>query len=166
MRREGAPDPQQQQALWLVEVQLIGVCTEPWWLVTGQSVTNADNALRIFRMYSQHCGVEDAFKFTEACLGWEDVKLMDLTGICTLVALSWVTAPFLYELGGTLAWPESQLVAQLNGWEYHKGGPPGKISLKRGLQRIADILTTQAVLTAYIDTHGVLPPHIADLVAA
>ncbi len=120
---------------------------------------------RIFRMYRQRWAVEDAFKFTKECLGWEDVQLLDLTGIRTLVALSWVTAGFLYELGVTLDWPEVQLVARLGGWEYHKGRQPGKITLTRGLHRIADMLATQAFLTAYIDQHGALPPHIAALLA-
>jgi hypothetical protein len=164
VRREGAADPQ-QRALWLVEVQLVGLRMEPWLLITDWPVTDADSAIRIFRMYRQRWGVEDAFKFTKECLGWEDVQLLDLTGIRTLVALSWVTAGFLYELGVTLDWPEVQLVAQLGGWEYHKGRKPGKIALTRGLQRIADMLTTQAALRAYIDEHGALPPHIAALLA-
>jgi hypothetical protein len=164
VRREGAADPQ-QQAVWLVEVQLVGVRMEPWLLITDWPVTDADSALRIFRMYRQRWSVEDAFKFTKECLGWEDVQLLDLTGIRTLVALSWVTAGFLYELGVTLDWPEVQLVAQLGGWEQHKGRQPGKISLTRGLQRIVDMLATQAFLTAYIDEHGALPPHVAALLA-
>lgn len=164
VRREGAADLR-QQAVWLVEVQLVGVRMEPWLLITDWPVTDADSALRSFRMYRQRWGVEDAFKFTKECFGWEEVQLLDLTGIRTLVALSWVTAGFLYELGVTLDWPEVRLVAQLGGWEDHKGRPPGKITLTRGLQRIADMLTTQAFLTAYIDEHGALPPHLAALLA-
>lgn len=164
VRREGDA-ALQQQALWLVEVQLVGLRMEPWLLITDWSVTDADSALRIFRMYRQRWSVEDAFKFTKECLGWEDVQLLDLTGIRTLVALSWVTAGFLYELGVTLDWPEVQLVAKLGGWEYHKGRQPGKITLTRGLHRIMDMLTTQAFLMAYIDEHGALPPHIAALLA-
>lgn len=164
VRREGAAD-RREQALWLVEVQLVGVRLEPWLLITDWPVTDAESAIRIFRMYRQRWGVEDAFKFTKECLGWEDVQLLDLTGIRTLVALSWVTAGFLYELGVALDWPELQLVAKLGGWEYHKGRQPGKITLTRGLQRIADMLTTQAFLTAYIAEHGALPPHIAALLA-
>lgn len=164
VRRAGAAD-RREQALWLVEVQLLGVRLEPWLLITDWPITDADSAIRIFRMYRQRWGVEDAFKFTKECLGWEDVQLLDLTGIRTLVALSWVTAGFLYELGVTLDWPELQLVAKLGGWEYHKGRQPGKITLTRGLQRIADMLTTQAFLTAYIAEHGALPPHIAALLA-
>ena len=114
IRREGAADSP-PQALWLVEVQLTGVRMEPWWLVIERPVTNADSALRIFRMCRQRWGVEDAFKFTEECLGWEDAQVLDLTGIRTLVALSRVTDRFLHELGGTVAWPEVQLVAQLGG---------------------------------------------------
>ena len=107
--------------------------------------------------------MEDAFKFTKDCLGWEDVQLLDLTGIRTLVALSWVAAGFLYELGVTLEWPEVQLMARLGGWEYHKGRKPGKIILTRGLHRIMDMLTTEAFLKAYIQEHGELPPRIAAL---
>ncbi len=136
---------------------------EPWLLLTDWPVTDADSALCIFRMYRQRWSVEDAFKFTKECLGWEDVQLLDLSGIRTLVALSWVTAGFLYELGVTLDWPEVQLVAQLGSWEPHKGRKPGKITLTRGLHRIMDMLTTEAFLTAYIQEHGALPPRIAAL---
>jgi hypothetical protein len=162
VRREGAPT-EQHQDLWLVEVQLVGVRLEPWLLITDWPVSDVESAVRIFRMYRQRWAVEDAFKFTKECLGWEDVQLLDLTGIRTLVALSWVTAGFLYELGVTLDWPEVQLVAKLGGWEYHKGRKPGKITLTRGLHRIMDMLTTEAFLTAYINEHGALPPQIAAL---
>jgi hypothetical protein len=96
----------------------------------------------------------------------EDVQLLDLTGIRTMVALSWVAAGFLYELGVTLEWPEVQLIAKLGGWEYHKGRKPGKIILTRGLHRIMDMLTIEAFLNflnAYIREHGELPPRIAAL---
>lgn len=75
--------------------------------------------------------------------------MLDLTGIRTLVALSWVTAGFLYELVVTLDWWELQLVAKLGGWEYHKGRQPGKITVARGLPRITDMLTTHAFLIDY-----------------
>lgn len=162
VRREGGRQ-EQHHDLWLVKVQLLGVRLEPWLLITDWPVTDAESAVRIFRMYRQRWGVEDAFKFTKECLGWEDVQLLDLTGIRTLVALSWVTAGFLYELGVTLDWPEVQLVAKLGGWEYHKGRKPGKITLTRGLHRLMDMLTTEAFLTAYIAEHGALPPRIAAL---
>lgn len=161
--RRAGPVEERQQDLWLVAVQLVGVPLEPWLLITDWPVTDADSAVRIFRMYRQRWGVEDAFKFTKECLGWEEVQLLDLTGIRTLVALSWVTAGFLYELGVTLDWPEVQLVAKLGGWEYHKGRQPGKITLTRGLQRLLDMLTTEAFLAAYIEEHGALPPRIAAL---
>ena len=60
---------------------------------------------------------EDAFRLTKECLGWEEVQLLDLTGICTLVALSWVATGFLHKLVVTLEWPEVQLPARLKGWE-------------------------------------------------
>lgn len=162
VRREGAAEVR-QKALWLVEVRLVGTTLEPWLLVTDWPVQDVESAVRIFRMYRQRWAVEDAFKFTKECLGWEDVQLLDLNGIRTMVALSWVAAGFLYELGVTLDWPEAQLLAKLGGWEYHKGRKPGKIILTRGLHRIMDMLTTEAFLTAYIKEHGELPPRIAAL---
>jgi hypothetical protein len=160
VRREGDKLPSHQE-LWLVEVQLLRSHLEPWLLITDWPVIDAESALRIFRMYRQRWAVEDAFKFTKECLGWEDVQLLDLTGIRTLVALSWVAAGFLYELGVTLDWPEVRLLATLGGWEYHKNRKPGKIALTRGLKRIVEMLATEAFLTAYIQEHGQLPPRIA-----
>lgn len=162
VRREGLGEWQQQD-LWLVEVRLLGTRLEPWLLITDWPVTDAESALRIFRMYRQRWAVEDSFKFTKDCLGWEDVQLLDLTGIRTMVALSWVAAGFLYELGVTLEWPEVRLLAKLGGWEERKDRPPGKIVLTRGLHRMMDMLTTQAFLAAYIKEHGALPPRIAAL---
>jgi hypothetical protein len=162
VRREGAAEVLRKD-LWLVEVRLLGTHLEPWLLITDWPVNDPESAVRIFRMHRQRWAVEDAFKFTKDCLGWEDVQLLDLPGIRTLEALSWVAAGFLYELGVTLEWPEVQLIARLGGWEYHKGRKPGKILLTRGLHRIMDMLTTEAFLNAYIQEYGELPPRIAAL---
>ena len=48
--------------------------------------------------------MEDCFKFTKDCLGWEEVQVLELAGIRMLVALAWVAAGFLYQLGVTLQW--------------------------------------------------------------
>jgi hypothetical protein len=162
VRREGTREVLHKD-LWLVEVRLSGTNLEPWLLITDWPVNDTDSAVLIFRMYRQRWAVEDAFKFTKDCLGWEDVQLLDLTGIRTLVALAWVAAGFLYELGITLDWPEVQLLAKLGGWEYHKGRKPGKIALTRGLHRLMDMLTTEAFLNAYVEDNGELPPRIAAL---
>lgn len=46
VRREGDAD-WRQQALWLAEVQLVGVRLEPWLLLTDWPVSDADSAIRI-----------------------------------------------------------------------------------------------------------------------
>jgi hypothetical protein len=162
VRREGRQE-RLTKAMWLVEVRLLGAHMEPWLLLTDHPVTDSDSALRIFRMYRQRWAVEDAFKFTKDTLGWEEIQLLDLTGIRTLVALAWVAAGFLYELGVTLEWPEVRLMARLGGWVERKDRKPGKTVLTRGLQRLLDMLTTEAFLNAYIQEHGQLPPRIAAL---
>jgi hypothetical protein len=49
---------------------------------------------------------------TKECLGWEEVQVLDLRGIGTLVAMAWVAVGFLYQLGVTLEWAEVQLLAR------------------------------------------------------
>ncbi len=162
VRRPGAGEEVEQE-VWLVEVQLPDTKLEPWLLLTDWPVTDAGSAVRIFCMYRQRWAVEDSFKFTKACLGWEDVQVLNLAGVRTLVALAWVAAGFLYELGVTLEWAEVQLLARLGGWVPHKGRRPGKLTLTRGLRRLLELQVTEALLRAYTATHGQLPPKIAAL---
>lgn len=162
VRREG-PGEKLQKPLWLVEVHLVGTRLKPWILITDWPVTDANTALRAFRMYRQRWAVEDSFCFVKDILGWEEVQLLDMTGIRTLLALGWVAAGFLYELGVTLEWEEVRLLARLGGWAERKGNKPGKTVLTRGLRRLLDMLATQAYLDRYRDEHGRLPPRIQSL---
>jgi len=155
--------PRREKDAWLVRVALDNVDAEPWLLLTDWPVTDEASALRVFRMYRMRWAVEDCFKFTKDVLGWEDVQLLDLTGVRTLVALGWVAAGFLYELGVTLEWPEVRLLARLGGWVPHKDRTPGKVALTRGLQRLLDHWATDAILADEIKRYGALPPRIAAL---
>ncbi len=104
--------------------------------------------------------LEDSFKVTKECLGWEEVQVLDLRGILTLLAMAWVAAGFLYQLGVTLEWAEVQLLAKLGGWVPHKDRHPGKITLMPGLRRLLDMLATQAILIEAAAQRGGLPPNI------
>ena len=90
-----------------------------------------------------------------------EVQLLDLEGIRTLVALGWVVAGFLYELGVTLEWEEVQLLARLGGWVPRKDRKPGKITLVRGLRRLMDTIAPRSFLDLYAAEYGQLPPRIA-----
>ena len=162
VRRLGEP-AETEQLLWLVEVRLLDTPLEPWLLVTDWPVTDAASALRIFRMYRQRWAVEDSFKFTKECLGWEEVQVLDLTGVRTLVALAWVAAGFLYELGVTLEWAEVWLLTRLGWWVPKQDRKLGKITLTRGLRRLLEVRETAAILRAYVSEHGHLPPQIEAL---
>jgi len=159
-RKDG---PVRKKNVWLVMVTLENVGWEPWILVTDWPVVNKEGALQVFRMYRQRWAVEDCFKFTKEVLGWEDVQLLSLEGVKTLVALGWVAAGFLYELGVTLEWPEVRLLGRLGGWTQRKDRPPGKTMLTNGLQRLLDYLATEAFLQDEIARYGQLPPRIAAL---
>jgi hypothetical protein len=160
VRRESEGE-QVEKELWLVEVEVLNATMKPWLIITDWPVTDAESAVRILRMYRQRWAVEDSFKFTKDVLGWEEVQLLDFEGIRTLVALAWVAAGFLYELGITLEWEEVRFLARLGGWAERKGNRPGKIVLTRGLRRIADMQATQEFLNNYLEEHGALPPKIA-----
>ncbi len=77
------------------------------------------------------------------------------------MALAWVAAGFLFDLGVTFDWVEVQLLAKLGGWEPHKDRTPGKMTLMRGLGRLFEMLATQAMLSGYAAQHQGLPPKIA-----
>jgi hypothetical protein len=146
-----------------VVVRLENVDWEPWLLLTDWPVTDPEQALRVFRMYRTRWAIEDSFTFTKDVLGWEDVQLLDLDAVRTLVALGWVAAGFLYHLGVTLEWPEIRLLARLGAWEPRPDRPPGKTILTRGLQRLLDHWATEALLRDEVRRRGRLPPRLAAL---
>ena len=160
VRRVG-PGQTLRRTLWLLEVHLLETDLEPWLLISDWEVISEAQALRIFQMYCQRWSVEDSFKFTKDCLGWEEVQVLDLEGIRTLVALAWVAAGFLYELGVSLEEESVQVLAKLGGWEPRPNRPPGKITLTRGLRRLVDLLTTNTFLQGYYRDHGSFPPGLA-----
>jgi DDE family transposase len=159
--RMARPGEGRERSIWLVEVRLTGVGAEPWWLVTDHPVTTAEQATEIFRMYRQRWAIEDSFKVGKQCLGWEEVQVLDFAAVRLLVALGWVAAGFLDELGVTLEWEEVRLLRRLGGGEERANRPPGKVVLTRGLRRLMDVFTTEAILAAHITEYGALPPRIA-----
>lgn len=146
---------------WLVEVRLGRVAQEPWWLLTDRPVETAEQAIEVFRMYCQRWAIEDAFKVGKTCLGWEDVQVLAYDAIRLLVALGWVAAGFLFDLGVTLEWGEVRLLRRLGGGEDRPNRPPGKIVLTRGLRRLLDHLATEAILADEERRRSGLPPRIA-----
>jgi hypothetical protein len=144
-----------------VEVRLARVKQEPWWLMTDRPVETAEQATEIFRMYRQRWSIEDAFKIAKTCLGWEEVQVLDYEAVRLLVALGWVAAGFLFQLGVSLAWREVRLLQRLGGGQARPARPPGKQVLTRGLRRLFDLLATEAILADEARQHGGVPPRIA-----
>jgi hypothetical protein len=159
--RTKAHGAQHDKSVWLVRVVLEDVPWEPWYLLTDLPVTDAESATKVFRIYRQRWAVEDAFKVTKQCLGWEEVQVLTLDAVRTLVALAWVAAGFVYELGVTFEDAEVRLLARLGGWEQRKDRHPGKIILMRGLRRLLDMAAAEAILADEIAAYGQLPPRLA-----
>ena len=84
-------------------------------------MTDEASALRIFRFYRKRWAVEDAFKFIKSAFGIEEVQMLKLKAVRTLVALAWPAAAFLFHLDLTLNQPEVRLPgalwSSLGGWE-------------------------------------------------
>ncbi len=57
-------------------------------------------------------------------------------------------------------------VSTAGGWVPHTDRKPGKITLTRGLRRLMEMLTTEAILSTYVEEHGALPGKIAALLGA
>lgn len=155
------------QVVWqraaAVVVSIRDCAWAPWVLVTDVPVGSAAGSQRVFQMYRQRWSIEDAFKFTKECVNWEAVQVLKLAAVRRLVALAWVAAGFLYELGGSSDGAEVRILARLGGWEERANRPPGKTVLRRGLARVLDMLTTAALLAEYQQTQGDLPPPIQAL---
>jgi hypothetical protein len=151
--------------VWLVQVAVRNAVSEPWLLLTDWPVTDEASSVRIFRFYRLRWAVEDTFKFIKTAFGIEDVQMLKLKAVRTLVALAWVAAGFLFHLGLTLDLPEVRLLARLGGWEERPNRPPGKLILTRGLRRILDMLATEAILADAVAQYGDLPPFVKRLLA-
>jgi len=157
----GEPPEHRERACWLVEVALDQVAAPPWWLVTDHPVTSAEMAETIFRMYAQRWAIEDTFKTAKETLGLESVQVLGYDAIRRLEALGWVALGYLLDLGVTLDWPQMRILRRLGGGEDRANRPVGKAVLLRGLQRLLDLLATEAILADEVRRHGRLPPAIA-----
>jgi hypothetical protein len=114
-------------------------------------------------MYRQRWAIADACKVAQTCLGWEEVHVLSYEAVRLWVALGWVAAGFLFELGVSLEWPEVRLLRRLGGGEERDDRPPGQQVLTRGLRRLFDLLATEAILADEVRRYGQLPPRIAAL---
>lgn len=111
---------------------------EPGWvLLTNLPVEGAGEAAWVVKLYLGRWSVEEVFAWTKGALGWEQVQVLDFEAVRTLVALAWTAAAFAFDLGGKLEEPEIRLLAHLGGYVPHKGRPPGKKILLKGLERLA-----------------------------
>lgn len=159
-RPDGA---ERTRACWLVEVRLAKGRQEPWWLLTDRPVETAEQAIEVCRMSCQRWAIEDAFKVGRVCLGWEEVQGRADDAGRRLVALGWVAAGFLFDLGVPREWGEIRRRRRLGGGEDRPNRPPGKIVLTRGLRRLLDDLAMAAILADEVRRHGGRPPRIAAL---
>lgn len=115
------------QTLWLVQVRVLGSPWEPWWRLTDGPVATEAEAMRIVRLDRRRWGVEERFPFPKTCLAWDEVHVLDGQAIKTVVALAWVAAGVLSEMGVTFSWEDVPVRSKRGGWVPHRGRFPGTI---------------------------------------
>ncbi len=86
--------------------------------------------------------IENLFSWTKDALDWESVRLLDYEALRTLVALAWLAATFIFDLGATLEQPEVLFLATLGGWTPGKA-KPGKAALCKGLAQLSHHLVLE-----------------------
>jgi hypothetical protein len=133
--------------------------------LTDWPTTDAASVLRAFISYRRRWAVEDTFKFVKTGFGVAEVRMLTFDAIRMLVACAWVAAGFLFHLGLTLDHWQIRLLARLSGWEERPNRPPGKRTLTRGLRRLLDLLTIEAILLEHIPQYSDLPPFVKRLFA-
>ncbi len=133
-------EPQGRQGKWQ------GLPKEGWLLLSSLPVVDEASAKRVVQAYLQRWSVEETFSWTKQLLGWEEVRVLEFEALRTLVAMAWVAAAFVFEMGATLDWPEVVMLAQLGGWVPHKKRLPGKKVMLRGLAQLLNYYATQAIL--------------------
>jgi hypothetical protein len=158
-------DHSQTKPVWLVKVLVENAISDPWYLLTDWPVTDAASITRIFAFYCRRWAIEDTFKFVKTCFGLEEVHVLTLEAVRTLVAFAWVAAGFLFHLGLTLDTTEVRLLARLGGWEERHNRPPGKQILTRGLRRLLDLMAAEAILEDHLQHYGDLPLFVKQLLA-
>lgn len=77
---------------------------------------------------------------------WEQVAVLEFSAFRTLVALAFVAASFVFDLGADPTQSEIKFLARLGGYVPHKNRPPGKKCLLLGLQRLLQAHITAALL--------------------
>jgi hypothetical protein len=109
-----------------------------WLLLTNAPSVSEGAAGAIVRLYLQRWSIEEVFLWIQSALGWEQVQVMDVQALRTLVALVWIAASFVFDLGESLDRPQLQLLSHLGDYVPHTNKPPGKNILLLGLRRLAD----------------------------
>jgi hypothetical protein len=118
-----------------------------WVLLTNLPIQTPEFLKHIIALYLGRWSIEDVFAWTKQALGWEQVAVLEFSAFRTLVALAFVTASFVFDLGADPTQSEIKLLARLGGYVPHKNRPPGKKCLLLGLQRFVQAHITSALLT-------------------
>lgn len=119
---------------------------EGWVLLTNLAIDDPEFLKHIIALYLGRWSIEDVFTWTKQALGWEQVNVLDFSAFRTLVALAFVAASFVFDLGADSSHPDIKLLARLGGYVPDKKRPPGQRCLLLGLQRFAQAQITHTLL--------------------
>ncbi|MEO0181601.1 MAG: transposase [candidate division WOR-3 bacterium] len=96
-------------------------------------VRDADEAMRVYEIYSMRWAVEDYFKFMKECLGSDSFQVRSWQSIHSLSSITALTGGYIYSLGAEADNKVFLLIAKLGAWSGLKSHRPGKKLITRGL---------------------------------
>ncbi|MEO0257368.1 MAG: transposase [candidate division WOR-3 bacterium] len=105
----------------------------PLILITDMRVRDADEAMRVYEIYSMRWAVEDYLKFMKECLGSDSFQVRSWQSIQSLSSITALTGGYIYSLGAEADNKVILLIAKLGAWSGLKNHRPGKKLITRGL---------------------------------
>ena len=112
---------------------------QPMLLLTNYTISTAQQAVGIYRIYLKRATIEGVFKFVKNALGWEDFQVRDWESIKNIIALGYFIGGYFYQIE-----PELALNPGME-WLCALGGGKGKITKHNFLEGLKNLLIHQQV---------------------
>ena len=108
-------------------------------LLTNYTISTAQQAVGIYRIYLKRATIEGVFKFVKNALGWEDFQVRDWESIKNIIALGYFIGGYFYQIEPELAHHPGME------WLCTLGGGKGKITRHYFLEGLKNLLIHQQV---------------------
>jgi hypothetical protein len=133
----------------VVRIQLINrdggrIFKQPMLLISNKSISNAEDAMKLYHIYLKRAKIEGVFKFLKDVLGWEESQIRDFKAIKTILTFCYFVAGYFYEIESALI--ENDVIKFIA----YLGNGKGKVTRYYILQGFAKMITKVEVDDAIV----------------